>query len=211
MNKLKTLLLITCGLFPVLGNSQIISTNVDTSAGPATLHIVVGGPDLYWSDVTFVPLGDPNNTVNIVFEWVGCPVDNAIHYKDTVVNIPATFPFDLRIYVIWDTLLAVCPYPAESMLMDSLYLTADQILDVVDVGLPDDGVAVFPDAMGFLHLRYPPGANIASIGIYNAQGALVAAYTSPVDHVPIDRLARGVYVLRVLTDEKTFAKKFVVK
>lgn len=96
------------------------------------------------SHATIDKLSDSKNTHVIKLYFKGCPVTLNFVGIDTSINIVATYPFDLNIFTIKDTFYQ-CGNPLPLVIVDSLYLSASQILNVNDLDEGNDLIRISPN------------------------------------------------------------------
>jgi hypothetical protein len=103
---------------------------VDIAANPPQLYFHTYMNDFRINRITLESLNDSSNTqiVRAYFKNPSCINVLLLIHFDTLYQVNAVFPFNLKLYCILDT-LDTCPnHPANPLYLDSFFLTAAQII-----------------------------------------------------------------------------------
>ena len=135
-------------------------------------------------------------------------MNNIFIQYDTLIELSTTFPFDLQIYTYHDT-SAACAYPEIPILMDSLFLNAQQINSIRDRTGPE-GIHIYLDPITD-RLLIKGNGEIESIVFHDANGRQVRSTMGPFMEVSIDvsDLMPGVHLVVLRTENGYVTRRFI--
>lgn len=201
-----TLLLFAWWTLPAV--SQHIDTASVTIGEPNLVQVTGYMPLLDLALIEITSVNDMANTQKIDLYFKGCPVNNPVIQFDTLIELNATFPFDLQIYTYHDT-SAACAYPEIPILTDSLFLNAQQINSIRDRTGPE-GIHIYLDPITD-RLLIKGNGEIESIVFHDANGRQVRSTMGPFMEVSIDvsDLMPGVHLVVLRTENGFVTRRFI--
>ena len=127
----------------LFGQVRIDSAQLNIVANPPTVRVKLTTTDLNLNRIMITSLNDSNNTQVVEIFYKSHPNCASIFLQrnwDTTYQFNAIYPFDLKIYGIWDTFLLCTPFPTSPLYLDSFIMKAGQIMPVKFTGINGQSV-----------------------------------------------------------------------
>ncbi len=195
---------------------QAVEVNLDSE--PDSVFVTVQTLPGYPGRIEISSLQDESNTQRVELYYKHCYPTSNLQSYDTSFAIEAQFPYDLLLLTFLDTTIQqtseppVCVFAYESIVpLDTLLLTADQILSTDESEFIQNAVGVFPNpTQGAVHLDIPETARLFSVNLTDLTGRRIRAWEGPKTSLQIEFLPPGIYMLLIKTSEGR-AVKLIVK
>ncbi|MFN2431019.1 MAG: T9SS type A sorting domain-containing protein, partial [Cryomorphaceae bacterium] len=190
-------------------NSTFLSVEVNLDSDPDSVFVSVLTYPGYPGRIEISSLQDENNTQRVELYYKHCYPTSDIQTYDTSFAIATQFPYDLLLLTFLDTTIQqtseppVCVFAYESIVpLDTLLLTADQILSTDESEFIQNAVGVFPNpTQGAFHLDIPETARLLSVNLTDLTGRKIRAWEGQNTSLQIDFLPPGLYMLLIETSE----------
>lgn len=222
IRKLYTWLTFAVFLLPVINaiaqiNSNFQAVEVNLDSDPDSVFVIVQTLPGYPGRIEISSLQDENNTQRVELYYEHCFPTSVYVWYDTSFAIVAQFPYDLLLLTFLDTTIQqqseppVCLYAYESILpLDTLLLTADQILSTEEPEFIQDAIGVFPNPVqSQVQLDIPETARLLSIYLTDLTGRRIRNWEGQTTSLQIDFLPPGLYLLLIETSQGRAVKRIV--
>jgi len=198
-------------------NSTFLSVEVNLDSDPDSVFVSVLTYPGYPGRIEMSSLQDENNTQRVELYYKHCYPTSDIQTYDTSFAITTQFPYDLLLLTFLDTTIQqtsqppVCVFAYDAIVpMDTLLLTADQILSTDESEFIQNAVGVFPNpAQSHVQLEIPETAQLLSVYLTDLTGRKIRYWEGQNSSLQIDFLPRGLYMLLIETSEGRAVKRVV--
>lgn len=191
--------------------AQVIDeVDIDISSNPVSVFLTCTGPELTLQNVEVLDDGIPNGEVQVWVYFIGCPINQLIVEHEVDFEIDVEFPFDLSIYTVWNTEES-CPFPTEPMLVDSLILDSNQIIEMGVNANDHQVVGAYPNPVSgsFINLQIPQSNFPLEFKLISADHRLVKSETIYSPLVDLSDVESGVYTARLVGTSRHYAVRLV--
>ncbi len=196
---------------------SISSVEVNLDSDPDSVFVTVQTYPGYPGRIEISSLQDESNTQRVELYYKHCYPTSVIQSYDTSFAIEAQFPYDLLLLAFLDTTIQqtsqppVCVFAYDAIVpMDTLLLTADQILSTDESEFIQNVVGVFPNpAQSHVHLDIPETARLLSVNLTDLSGRKIRNWEGQKTSLQIDFLPQGLYMLLIETSEGRAVKRIV--
>ncbi|MFN2430817.1 MAG: T9SS type A sorting domain-containing protein [Cryomorphaceae bacterium] len=194
---------------------QAVEVNLDSE--PDSVFVTVQTLPGYPGRIEISSLQDESNTQRVELYYKHCYPTSNLQSYDTSFAIEAQFPYDLLLLTFLDTTIQqtsqppVCVNIYDAIVpMDTLLLTADQILSTDESEFIQNAVGVFPNpAQSHVHLDIPETAQLLSVYLTDLTGRKIRAWKGQNTSLQLDFLPRGLYMLLIETSKGRAVKRIV--
>jgi len=198
-------------------NSIFQAVEVNLDSDPDSVFVTVQTLPGYPGRIEISSLQDESNTQRVELYYRHCYPTSNLQSYDTSFAITTQFPYDLLLLTFLDTTIQqtsqppVCVFAYDAIVpMDTLLLTADQILSTDESEFIQNAVGVFPNpAQSHVQLEIPETAQLLSVYLTDLTGRKIRYWEGQNSSLQIDFLPRGLYMLLIETSEGRAVKRVV--